>query len=714
MPILCHKTARPVSSKITSTGKRKKESTKADWNTSVKSKIDCKRTSVTGTSALKATAKGNSGDSPKGVNRSTRSSRQGKCEEGTAAANDTAIASTEKDTPTVTRKPIGKTFVSVTKAHKAANGVQQVRGKLNISKTVARSSFGKVKTDKSDATKTTDLHVGIVNSKDRDRSKKQDKTLTIKAGTEKINDMKEPSVQDEGIRDELSLSTNEDSGYDLSLGSFDGVDAKQYESFTTENTIDHCNEGVKKEEPGTELKKHDLSSVNDASSLNKVNLNFEDVSCANTVSNVNMMADDTFGSKALLHERKISENNTENEKDIFTSLIDQFTDKGVVIDEINGIMDDLGAINGKIVADENSTICDNDPQTPGDSILFNENPEITKTSHATSITSDNQHGMDRKGKENLQRENRAQTTIVDGSFPKKDTIISTRSPFFCSLFDDPITNRILSSCDSLDYAESSEMTRKGNRTEKGIKRSESLNDNILSPSHKKSGFFHHLKELTVDNESSTLLSIATKADYRSADDIQVTNKKQFSVESNRSQCDIQSTHSSSKCHGDGGFLTSSSSMLNVTLDRDMDHDFSVLISKELEINHDTKNELPASLAEIGRESAISRTFTLDEEDVDDVTAEIGKCIKYCIHRVHNDIFTFGKFKMNCLYLVNSTTKKATADVFEFTFYQYLVLPCRTSSGLLCVYINSVFKIPNFTECDRFSCHVTFCNLSEEL
>lgn len=688
MPILCHKTARPVSSKITSTGKRKKDSTKADWNTSVKSKIDCKRTSVTGTSAVKATAKGNPRDAPKGVNSSTRSSRQGKCEEGTPAASDTAIASSEKDRPTVTRKPIGKTFLSVTKAHKAANGVQQVRGKLNISKTVARSNFGKVKTDKSDATKTADLYVGIVNSMDRDRFKQQDKTLTIKAGTEKINDMKEPSVQEGGNRDELSISTNEDSGYDLSLGSFDGVEAKQNESFTTENTIDHCNEGVKKEEPGTGLKKHDQSSVNDASCLKEVNLNVEDLSCANTVPNVNMMADNNFGSKDLLHERKISDKknfeSTESENGIFSSLIDHFTDKGVVIDEINGIMDDLGAINGKIVADENSTICDNDPQTPGDSILFNENPEIPKQSHATSITSDNQHGMDRKGTENLQKEFLpAHTTIVDGSFSKKDTIISTRSPFFCSLFDDPITNRILSSCDSLDYAESSEMTRKGNRTEKGIKRSESLNDNILSPSHKKSGFFHHLKELTVDNESSTLLSIATKADYRSADDIQLTNNNKFSVESNRSQCDIQSTHSSSKCHGDGGFLTSSSSMLNVTLDRDMDHDFSVLIGKELEINHDTKSELPVSLAEIGRESAISRTFTLDEENIDDVTAEIGKCIKYRIHRVHNDIFTFGKFKKSCLYQVSrqrqhNTTKETTADVFEFTFYQYLALPCRTS------------------------------------
>ena len=623
MPILCHKASRPVQSKITSAVKCKKDNTKVDWNTSVKSKIDCKRTSVTGISAVKATAVRKSGAASKRVNCLARSTKHEKDDECIARANCTANASAEKDRPA--RKPVGKTFLSVTRAHKATNDVQRVVGKSDIAKTVTRGSSWKVKADKSDATNTKDLRVEIVNSVDRDHAEQQSKTLTVKAGTETINNVKQSSVQGEGIRVELSTSANEDSGYDLSLGSFDGADGNQTISLTTENTIDCDNNSAKKEESRSESKKHHQSSIQDALCVSELSLNDEDASDANAVSNMNGM-DDNFGSKNLLHDRQVSDRknlkNTENENGVFGSIIDQFTEDNIVMDKMNGIME---AIKDKIVKDENSIICENNTQTAGDPILLNEDSEITKVGLVTSITSDNQHGTDSKVRENLQEEYLNPTITDKGNFPKKDAVASTRTPFFCSLIDDPITSKLRTSYDSFDYMKYSEMTRKGNRTENGIKRSESLNENILSPSHKKSGFFHHLKELTVDSEGSNFLSIATKVDHRSADDIQVANDKLFSLDSNRSQYDIKSAQSSSKCHGDEGYLTSSSNMLNVTHDRDMDHDFSSFISKELEVNHDTKNEVPASLADIGRESAISRTFTLEEENKDDATSEPGKC-----------------------------------------------------------------------------------------
>ena len=623
MPILCHKTSRPVISKITSTAKCKNVSTKADWNTAVKSKIDCRRT-ITGVSAVKATAMSKSGATSKRVNSLTRSSKHGKDEEGAARSNGTANASAEKDRPV--RKPVRKTLLSVTRTHKATNDVQRAGGKLDISKTITRNSSGKVKADKSDATSTQDLHVSILNSVDHDHSKQQSKTLTVKAGTETIDNVRQSSVQGDGIRDELSTSKNEDSGYDVSLGSFDGVDGNQTTPLATENSIDRENNCAEKEESGAESKKHHSSSIQDSFFVSEVNLNVEGASDANSVSNVKGI-DDNFGSKDLLHDRQISDRNdfenTDNVDGVFGSIIDQFTEEETVVDEMNGIME---AVKDKIVAEGNSAICEYNAPTAGDSTPFNEDSEITKKDLVTSITSDNQHGMDRKVRENLQEEYLKPTIADKVIFPKKDAVVSTRTPFFCSLLDDPITSKIRTSYDSLDYMEYSEMTRKGKRTENGIKRSESLNDNILSPSHKKSGFFHHLKELTVDSDGSTFLSIATKVDHRSADDIQVASDKQLSLNSNRSQYDIESAQSSSKCHGDKDYLTSSSNMLNVTHDRDMDHDFSLFSNKELEVNHDTKSEVPASLAEIGRESAISRTFTLEEENNDDATAGPGKFV----------------------------------------------------------------------------------------
>ena len=627
MPILCHKTSRPVSSKIIGTPKCKKDNTKADWNASVRSKIDCRRTPSTGVSATKVNAVSKSGELSRRVNSIARSNKQGKDEEGVTRANGTASTCVEKDRPI--RKPVGKTLISRTRANKTTNDVKRVRDKLDTCKKFTRNGSGKVNVDKSDATRTKDLPVGTVNSMDGGRSRQQDKELTVKSGTEEMNDKKESSIHEERIRDELSTTTKENSGYNLSLCSFDDVDGHQTVSITKENITNRDTKGIGEEQLETASSKPDQSSVQDALRINEANLNFKDASDANSAPKVNVLAGN-IGSTELLHEGQMSDRrnfeHTENENGAFGPLIGQFAEKSIITDEINDTMSNMGAIKEKIVSDESNMNCENKSQMAGDSILCNENSEFMKQSLITSITSGNKHEIDIKLKDNQHAENLKPTTTDDGSFPNKDSIVSTRTPFFCSLFDDPITNKIRSSYVSLDYVNSSEMPRKGRKTENGIKRSESLNDNILSPSHKKSGFFHHLKELTVDSESSTILSIATKAENRSADDIQVANESEFSLDSNRSQFDIKSTQCSSSCHDDEGILVSNSNMLNVTLDRDMDHELSLLIGKELEINHETKNDLPASLAEIGRESAISRTFTLEEENVDSVTVDAGKCV----------------------------------------------------------------------------------------
>eukprot|EP00795_Rhopilema_esculentum_P002793 gene2793-1016_t len=190
-------------------------------------------------------------------------------------------------------------------------------------------------------------------------------------------------------------------------------------------------------------------------------------------------------------------------------------------------------------------------------------------------------------------------------FREKDgSNIHEPSSSFVDPKKDPFERRLKNSFDSFDIVDSSEMRRKlSNNVDNCIRRSESLGRDSSSPIKKKSGFFHQLKEKTIDLDCYILPTAKMESYSSSSEDLEKIDECQ---PSNMLKISLDS--------GNGGRekspSTSDRSILNLTLDK-VTSDGSSSLSVQTKSLEKTS---PIFLSDVGRASPANRTFSLDEED----------------------------------------------------------------------------------------------------
>ena len=187
---------------------------------------------------------------------------------------------------------------------------------------------------------------------------------------------------------------------------------------------------------------------------------------------------------------------------------------------------------------------------------------------------------------------------------KDGSNIHEPSSYFVDPKNDPFKRRLKNSFDSFDIVDSSEMRRKlSNNVDTCIRRSESLGSDSSSPIKKKSGFFHQLKEKTVDLDCFILPTAkmdrysTSSEDLEKIDENQKIDKLKITLDSGSDVCE-KSPSSSRR------------SILNLTLDK-ISVDGSSCLSVEAKNLEETS---PIFLSDVGRDSPANRTFSLDEEN----------------------------------------------------------------------------------------------------
>lgn len=161
------------------------------------------------------------------------------------------------------------------------------------------------------------------------------------------------------------------------------------------------------------------------------------------------------------------------------------------------------------------------------------------------------------------------------------------------------------SYDSSDLIECSEMQRKlAMNVAKNVKRSESLDRNPKCTVPKRSGFFQDLKERTVDADTGIVSCLSFDKDDSLLVDIHDELCKEALIllhpELAKDNGILNGSHSPSN---------TDRSLLNVTIDKD-DLARADLNSRGGQLS---RQKSPTLMADIGRESTVSRTFSLEHE-----------------------------------------------------------------------------------------------------
>lgn len=193
----------------------------------------------------------------------------------------------------------------------------------------------------------------------------------------------------------------------------------------------------------------------------------------------------------------------------------------------------------------------------------------------------------------------------------EDLILSDKSKFFNMVSNQTFHGRhFRSSFDSFDFVESSEMERKSLVNEGNIvKRSESLDRYSKGAIPKRSGFFQDLKERTLDATCGILSNVDGEYPSMQVTDLPCSNSS--------FRCDLDNENIISSF--DNALIKKKSplrpdrSILNITLNEE---DATVMEQNaKLDIKKDKKpnGESPVLLSDIGRDSAVSRTFSLEGE-----------------------------------------------------------------------------------------------------
>ena len=191
--------------------------------------------------------------------------------------------------------------------------------------------------------------------------------------------------------------------------------------------------------------------------------------------------------------------------------------------------------------------------------------------------------------------------------------LSERPRFFKSFSNQSSFGKLLiSSFDSSDFVESSEMLRKSSvNGSTSLKRSESLDRYPSGALPKKMGFFHELKEKTRDADSSSFFSIkendiqqanlSSPFDNKSSSSPAALSQECRNLLSEGAQCLTSESKSPSDCR---------LSRLNITLDKINIDDLSISTNESSRLKP-AEMESPTFISDIGRESALSRTFSLE-------------------------------------------------------------------------------------------------------
>ena len=179
------------------------------------------------------------------------------------------------------------------------------------------------------------------------------------------------------------------------------------------------------------------------------------------------------------------------------------------------------------------------------------------------------------------------------------------------------------SFDSSDFVDSSELQRKSSTDKnKCLKRSESLDRNSSGVVPKKTGFFHDLKEKAKDADNSLFFSTNDRNDIKLHLPLSIvdeaTDKPSLPIALPHN---ITDNSSANNVNADKRSPSQSQrSCLNITKDKVDLTDSSIVECGNEQVPH---GKSPTLLCEIGRESALSRTFSLDNEN--DNASHQAKC-----------------------------------------------------------------------------------------
>ena len=194
-------------------------------------------------------------------------------------------------------------------------------------------------------------------------------------------------------------------------------------------------------------------------------------------------------------------------------------------------------------------------------------------------------------------------------------LLQERSRFFQALSNHS-SQRLKSSFDSLDFIESSEMQRKSSINGiNHIRRSESLDRYAKGALPKKSGFFHDLKERTMDANTGCLSA-------GSLEDVYECTANPFTDHSIKKLSMSLALDHDKKGHSirTGGLdaYTKPSpnrdrSHLNKTIDKLDSDEKSTSSTFAFKSERKSCDTSPSFMADIGRESAASRTFSLEDD-----------------------------------------------------------------------------------------------------
>ena len=211
--------------------------------------------------------------------------------------------------------------------------------------------------------------------------------------------------------------------------------------------------------------------------------------------------------------------------------------------------------------------------------------------------------------------------VVNGAEPDKKCMKSSqdylpeRPKFFKTFPNQASFGKLLKgSFDSSDFVDSSELQRKCSTDKsKCLKRSESLDRNSSGVVPKKTGFFHDLKEKAKDADNSLFFSANDHNDIKLHLPLSIvdemTDKPSLSIALAHN---ITDNSSANKLNPDKRSPSQSHrSFLSITNDK---IDLSDLSITECRNEKVPNGKSPTLLGEIGRESALSRTFSLDNEN----------------------------------------------------------------------------------------------------
>jgi len=211
--------------------------------------------------------------------------------------------------------------------------------------------------------------------------------------------------------------------------------------------------------------------------------------------------------------------------------------------------------------------------------------------------------------------------VANGAEPDKKCIKSSqdylpeRPKFFKTFPNQASFGKLLKgSFDSSDFVDSSELQRKCSTDKsKCLKRSESLDRNSSGVVPKKTGFFHDLKEKAKDADNSLFFSANDHNDIKLHLPLSIvdemTDKPSLSIALPHNITDNSSVN---KVHPDKRSPSQSHrSCLSITNGK---IDLSDLSIAECRNEKVPNGKSPTLLGEIGRESALSRTFSLDNEN----------------------------------------------------------------------------------------------------